>query len=82
MRALFLAFPDDEGAYEHADDQFMVGEALLVAPIVEQNKSSRSVKSLDLSDPLRALVCAPLEMAAEFLVAAVSKTFWKLCFSQ
>ena len=43
MRALFLAFPDDKEAYEHADDQFMVGEALLVAPVMEKDAFSRSV---------------------------------------
>ena len=55
VRALFLAFPDDERAYDHADDQFMVGEALLVAPVIEQDKSSRSV---NLPGTVASKVCA------------------------
>ena len=38
------SFPDDKDAYEHADDQFMLGDALLVAPVITQNASSRSVR--------------------------------------
>ncbi len=35
MRPLFLEFPEDEGSY-HADDQFMLGDRILVAPILER----------------------------------------------
>ena len=43
VRALFLAFPADDKVFEHADDQFMLGEALLVAPVVLQHAQSRKV---------------------------------------
>lgn len=44
-RALFLTFPADAKSYEYADDQFMLGDALLVAPVVTQNAVSRKVKA-------------------------------------
>ena len=42
MRPLAYDFPDDAGAV-HVDDQYMLGPALLVAPVVEQNATSRQV---------------------------------------
>lgn len=36
-RALFLNFPDDPAVYSHLDDQFFIGDDLLVAPIITQS---------------------------------------------
>ncbi|RDY29713.1 DUF4968 domain-containing protein [Romboutsia weinsteinii] len=42
MRALLLEHQDDEETYE-INDQFLVGENILVAPVVEQGKKARMV---------------------------------------
>ena len=42
MRPLAYEFPDDAGAAS-VNDQYMLGPALLVAPVVAQNATSRSV---------------------------------------
>ena len=42
MRALFLEFPDDEKAWQ-IDDEYMLGDELLVAPVLEAHATSRSV---------------------------------------
>lgn len=74
VRALFLAFPDDEAAHDHADDQFMVGEALLVAPVIEQGASSRSVRS----SPLWRPSCVSSSLAHALLCGlhGVGLTWW------
>jgi alpha-glucosidase (family GH31 glycosyl hydrolase) len=40
IRPLFLEFPDDERTWE-IDDQVMIGETLLLAPVVESGATSR-----------------------------------------
>jgi alpha-glucosidase len=42
LRPLLFAYPDDEATY-HADDQFLVGDALLVAPIARPGVEYRAV---------------------------------------
>ncbi|HOF88763.1 MAG TPA: glycoside hydrolase family 31 protein [Armatimonadota bacterium] len=42
MRPLFFDFPDDEAAYA-ADDQFLFGPDLLIAPVLEQGATRREV---------------------------------------
>ncbi|MFP4631346.1 MAG: glycoside hydrolase family 31 protein [Candidatus Acetothermia bacterium] len=42
LRPLFMEFPDDEETYS-VSDQFMVGESVLVAPVVERNADKRLV---------------------------------------
>jgi len=42
MRAMFFEFPDDDAAWD-LNDQYMLGDDLLVAPVVNQGESSRSV---------------------------------------
>ncbi|HEY8391586.1 MAG TPA: glycoside hydrolase family 31 protein [Capillibacterium sp.] len=42
LRPLFLSYQDDEETYE-LNDQFMVGEQLLVAPVLQQGQSCRAV---------------------------------------
>jgi len=42
MQALALAFPDDAGGYD-VKDEYLFGQSLLVAPVVTDNTSSRSV---------------------------------------
>jgi alpha-D-xyloside xylohydrolase len=42
MRPLFFDFPQDEQAHQ-IDDQFMLGPDLLVAPVLEEGKSQRTV---------------------------------------
>jgi alpha-glucosidase len=42
IRPTFYAFPDDEACYADCDD-FMLGDALLVAPVVEQGALTRRV---------------------------------------
>lgn len=42
MRPLFLDYENDENTYE-VNDQFMFGENILVAPVVEQGKKARMV---------------------------------------
>lgn len=42
MRALILEYPRDENTFK-VDDQFMFGEALLIAPVVEEGVKNRNV---------------------------------------
>ncbi|TXD82665.1 glycoside hydrolase family 31 protein [Subsaximicrobium wynnwilliamsii] len=42
MRALVLEYPKDENTF-NIDDQFMFGEYLLIAPVVEEGAKTRSV---------------------------------------
>ncbi|MGX9900855.1 hypothetical protein ACW0JT_15085 [Arthrobacter sp. SA17] len=42
MRGLFLEFPEDPHTWD-VTDQFVLGDELLVAPVVEAEASSRSV---------------------------------------
>ena len=42
IRPTFYNFPDDEACFADSDD-FMLGDALLVAPVVTQGASSREV---------------------------------------
>lgn len=42
IRPTFYNFPDDEQCFEDCDD-FMLGDALLVAPVVEQGATTRTV---------------------------------------
>lgn len=42
MRPLFLSYQDDEETYE-LNDQFMVGDCLLVAPVLQQGQRCRAV---------------------------------------
>ncbi len=42
MRPLLLEFPEDQGSWD-VDDQFMFGRDLLVAPVLEERASERSV---------------------------------------
>ncbi len=42
MRAMVVEFPDDEATYE-IEDQFMWGDLILVAPVVEKGARERSV---------------------------------------
>ncbi len=42
VRALALAYPDDPATYS-LDDEFLFGESLLVAPVVEEGATSREI---------------------------------------
>ena len=42
VRALFLEFPDDPGAWL-VDDEYLYGSSLLVAPLLHENETSRDV---------------------------------------
>ncbi|MGN6530132.1 MAG: glycoside hydrolase family 31 protein, partial [Ginsengibacter sp.] len=42
LKAMFLNYPDDPGTW-NLEDQFMFGEDMLVAPLMEENTSSRNV---------------------------------------
>ncbi|MGA9589976.1 MAG: DUF5110 domain-containing protein [Salegentibacter sp.] len=55
MRALVLEYPGDEETYD-ADEEFMFGNELLIAPVVKESARSRSVylpegKWIDFSHP-------------------------------
>jgi alpha-glucosidase len=39
-RPLFLNFPNDLTAYGHLDDQFFLGDSILVAPIIQQHETA------------------------------------------
>jgi alpha-glucosidase len=39
-RPLFLNFPNDLAAYNHLDDQFFLGDSILIAPIIEQHETA------------------------------------------
>ncbi len=43
VRHLVLEFPNDPGPRARQDDQFLVGDRILVAPVIEQGAVSRSV---------------------------------------
>jgi hypothetical protein len=43
VRALPLAFPADTAGFARADDEYMLGPDLLVAPVVQEGASSRTV---------------------------------------
>jgi alpha-glucosidase (family GH31 glycosyl hydrolase) len=66
-----LAFPGDSGARAHADDEYLLGTDLLVAPVVAAGKTDRSVHfppgrwvrwtdGTPFEGPLDAVVPAPL----------------------
>ena len=42
MRPLFVDFPDDPGAWR-AEDQFLFGPDLLIAPVLEPGPAAREV---------------------------------------
>lgn len=42
VRPLFLEFPEDEKAYE-VEDEFMLGDSLLVAPVLERGAEKRRI---------------------------------------
>ena len=42
LRALFVEFPDDPGAWQ-VEDQYMFGSDILVAPLFEKNSTGRNV---------------------------------------
>ncbi|MFT5084032.1 MAG: alpha-glucosidase [Lentisphaeria bacterium] len=42
-RALFVNDPQDPEVYNHVDDQFFVGDNLLIAPIVDQGSVNRDI---------------------------------------
>ena len=41
--ARYMAYEFPEGGYERVNDQFMLGEDILVAPICEKGRTSRNV---------------------------------------
>ena len=43
IRPLPLAYPADTGSFAHADDEYLLGPDLLVAPVVEAGATSRTV---------------------------------------
>jgi alpha-D-xyloside xylohydrolase len=58
MRPLFYDFPDDARAWE-VEDQYMFGDDILVAPVLEAGARQRSVylpKGADWTDPSTGLV--------------------------
>lgn len=76
-RALAYAFPDDRTAAA-VDDEFLAGDALLVAPVVEERRGSRTVyfpagtwvdywTGQRYSGPARADVDAPLDVLPLFV---------------
>ena len=42
MRHLLLEFPDDAKTYD-CDDEYLIGDKILVAPVIEQGATSRSL---------------------------------------
>jgi alpha-D-xyloside xylohydrolase len=42
VRALFVEFPDDPGAW-NVDDEYLYGSSLLVAPLMHENETGRAV---------------------------------------
>jgi len=42
-RALFVNDPNDPEVYSHVNDQFFVGDSLLIAPVVDQGSVNRSI---------------------------------------
>jgi alpha-glucosidase len=42
-RAMFLNFPNDPQVYQNLNDQFFVGDSVLVAPIVQQGSDTRNI---------------------------------------
>lgn len=43
VRSLPLVFPDDVDAWAHVDDEYLLGPSLLVAPVITEGASARSV---------------------------------------
>ncbi len=43
LQPLYYAFKDPQGRLDHVGDQFMVGEAIMQAPIVEEHTDSREI---------------------------------------
>ena len=89
MRPLWFEFPDAPLLFA-ADDQFMLGPALLVAPVLEEGAKSRSVTlpagpvwydaATGASPGLRAPVTAAVSLAAgEAIIGAVEEEAVVLC---
>lgn len=79
-RHLVLEFPDNPGPRARQDDQFLVGDRILVAPVIEQGATQRSVwfpegrwvhwqTGAVFEGPAERTVEAPLEVAPYFFRA-------------